>query len=66
MFMFFILLQGVESFFFVVLTCRQFLYCFKQCRFLHLLINHVWALEPLVVDVNGDLTPDDHIKIMVR
>lgn len=35
-------------------------------RFLHLLINHEWALEPLVVDVNGDLTPNDHAKIMAK
>ncbi|KAG0572004.1 hypothetical protein KC19_VG060900 [Ceratodon purpureus] len=35
-------------------------------RFLRLLINHEWALEPLVVDVNGDLTPNDYIKIMAK
>jgi len=37
-----------------------------QRRFLQLLVNHEWDLEPLVVDVNGDLTTNDYTKIMVR
>lgn len=35
-------------------------------RFLQLLVNHEWALEPLVVDVNGDLTPNDYSKITAK
>ena len=36
-----------------------------KCRFLRLLINHDWALEPLVVDVNGDMTRADYDTIIV-
>ena len=36
-----------------------------KCRFLRLLINHDWALEHLVVDMNGDMTCADYNTITI-
>lgn len=35
------------------------------CRFLRLLSEYDWSFSPLIVDVNGDLTPKDDKEINV-
>jgi hypothetical protein len=35
------------------------------CRFLRLVAYHDWALSPLIVDVNGDLTMKEEGQMMV-
>ena len=35
------------------------------CRFLRLLSEYDWSFSPLIVDINGDLTPDDGKEINV-
>lgn len=36
------------------------------CRFLRLLSEYDWSFSPLIVDINGDLTPDDDKEINVN
>lgn len=35
------------------------------CRFLRLLYEHDWTFSPLIVDINGDLSPDEEKEINV-